>query len=211
MGRATRVRRDDLRALVRARVPRGAQAARGTATIAGGRVPRARPPRTIRAVIAVVDVHYEDDVARAACVVVDAWTSTAPRAERVILRRGVAPYVPGSFWLRELPPTLDVLAALDAPPGVIVVDGHVWLAAGAPGFGARLSDARGGAVVVGVAKSPFRGAPAVPVLRGASARPLWVSATGMDPDEAARHVRAMAGPHRIPTILGRADALSRGY
>jgi deoxyribonuclease V len=63
--------------------------------------------------------------------------------------------------------------------------------------------------VVGVAKRPFRGAPALEVLRGASARPLYVTAIGIDAAHAADGVRRMHGAHRIPTLLTRVDRLCR--
>ena len=124
----------------------------------------------------------------------------------------VEPYVPGSFYQRELPCILQVLSRVDVPLEVIVVDGYVWLdAAGAPGLGAHLWLALERRVaVVGVAKTTLRGSPhAVPVRRGASARPLSVTAAGVDVDEAARAVASMHGAHRIPTLLKRVDRLCR--
>jgi deoxyribonuclease V len=47
------------------------------------------------------------------------------------------------------------------------------------------------------------------VLRGTSARPLYVTATGMPRADAADLVRRMAGQHRLPDALRRADALAR--
>ena len=94
---------------------------------------------------------------------------------------------------------------------VVVVDGHVWLDGDRPGLGARLHETLGArAPVIGVAKNPFRGSTrCVAVLRGTSKVPLWVSAIGTDVAEAADHVRAMHGPHRIPTLLARVDRLAR--
>jgi len=43
-----------------------------------------------------------------------------------------------------------------------------------------------------------------------AARPLYVSAIGLDPREAADHVAAMYGPYRILTLIRRADQLARG-
>ena len=63
--------------------------------------------------------------------------------------------------------------------------------------------------MIGVAKTAFAGAPAVPVVRGDSARPLYVTAAGLDPQLAARHLAAMHGPHRLPTLLKRVDTLAR--
>ena len=48
------------------------------------------------------------------------------------------------------------------------------------------------------------------MLRGSSARPLWVSAIGIDATYAATLVAAMHGPHRLPTLMVRADHLARG-
>jgi hypothetical protein len=49
---------------------------------------------------------------------------------------------------------------------------------------------------------------AVQVLRGRSARPLFVTAAGMPPAQAASLIRTMAGPFRLPDALRRADALA---
>ena len=50
---------------------------------------------------------------------------------------GVAPYRPGEFYLRELPPLRAVLADLDAL-GLLVADGYADLdPGGRPGLGAR--------------------------------------------------------------------------
>ncbi len=65
-------------------------------------------------------------------------------------------------------------------------------------------------MVFGVAKSRFVGAvDAVPVTRGRSSRPLFVTAAGMDPEEAAEKIRIMHGAYRIPTMLKLADRLCR--
>jgi deoxyinosine 3'endonuclease (endonuclease V) len=50
----------------------------------------------------------------------------------------------------------------------------------------------------------------LPVLRGSSARPLYVTAAGLPLDEAAGLLRRMAGRFRLPEALRRVDALSRG-
>jgi deoxyribonuclease V len=130
--------------------------------------------------------------------------------EHVVKVPEVAPYWPGEFYLRELPPILSVLAerpALD----LLVVDGYVDLDPhGRKGLGAH-AHAAIGVPVIGVAKTAFATAGhAIPVLRGRSARPLYVTAAGLRPEEAARLVAEMAGPFRIPDGLRRADALARG-
>jgi deoxyribonuclease V len=78
-----------------------------------------------------------------------------------------------------------------------------------PGLGARAHEELG-VPVIGVAKTLFRTAThAVPVLRGGSARPLYVTAAGMHRADAADLVRRMAGPHRLPDALRRVDTLAR--
>ena len=163
--------------------------------------------------IACVDVDYRGSGAVAACVLFHVWDDAAGVSETVVPIARVEPYEPGQFYRRELPCLLTVLEAAGGAPGVVVVDGYVWLADERdPGLGAHLHQALGGhAAVVGVAKTRFAGAGAArEVLRGTSRLPLFVTAAGMDVDEAARHVAAMHGPHRIPTLLKRVDQLCRG-
>lgn len=121
----------------------------------------------------------------------------------------VPPYQPGEFYLRELPPLHAVLDGLSGL-GLLVVDGYADLdPGGRPGLGAH-AHAAFGIPVIGVAKSRFRTAThAVPVVRGSAVRPLFVTAAGMPGAEAAELVRRMAGRHRLPDALRRADTLAR--
>jgi deoxyribonuclease V len=166
---------------------------------------------------AAIDVDYRTDHAAAAVVVFDAVDAGRAVVERVVRIDGIADYEPGAFFKRELPCALAVLRALrDGGVDVdrVIVDGHVWLGPGQPGLGARLFDAllaeRGIAVpVIGVAKTPWHDRSAhVEVVRG-GAKPLWVSAVGVDVEGAADLVRRLHGPHRLPTLLSRVDRLAR--
>lgn len=159
-----------------------------------------------------LDVDYADDAAVAACVGFCDWEDAAATFELCRSFPGApAVYEPGEFFRRELPYLRATLESLEAPPALVVVDGFVWLDGGRPGLGAHLHEALGGTVaVVGVAKRPFhQAAGAVPILRGASHVPLFVSAVGLDLQEAAAAVQRMHGEHRIPTLLKRVDQLSR--
>ena len=62
--------------------------------------------------------------------------------------------------------------------------------------------------VVGVAKTMFGDALSwcIPVVRGISRRPLFVTAAGINAEEAAKGVQAMHGPYRIPTLLKLVDS-----
>jgi deoxyribonuclease V len=155
------------------------------------------------------DVHYRSP-ARASVV-----AAAEPRFARIVAERTVtvpeaAPYRSGQFYLRELPPLRAVLDGFGRL-GLLVIDGYVDLDPdGRPGLGAHLH-AELGIPVVGVGKTVFAAAThAIPVRRGASARPLFVTAAGISVRQAARLVRDMAGPFRLPDALRRADALARG-
>jgi deoxyribonuclease V len=129
-------------------------------------------------------------------------------AERSEVLVKVLAYRPGEFYLRELPPIRAVLHGLEGL-SLLVVDGYADLdPGGRPGLGAH-AHAELGIPVIGVAKTAFRTAVhAVPVLRGTSVRPLFVTAAGMPRDEAADLVRHMAGPYRLPDAMRRADTLA---
>lgn len=107
---------------------------------------------------------------------------------------------------------MALIDALDALPDAVIVDGYVTLGADAkPGLGAHLYTALNTRVaVIGVAKTRFEGTPAdAEVLRGTSRHPLFVTAAGMDASAARARVKAMHGPHRLPTMLRRVDRLCR--
>ena len=162
------------------------------------------------AVFAAADVHYlGSGGARAAVVLAADAAFSARLTERIVFVPEVAPYRPGEFYLRELPPLRAVLDGVRGL-GLLVIDGYADLdPAGRPGLGAH-AHAEFGVPVIGVAKSAFRTAThAVPVLRGTATRPLFVTAAGMRRTEAADLVRRMAGRFRVPDALRRADALAR--
>ena len=161
-------------------------------------------------VCAAVDVHYlRTGGARAAAVLAADAAFAHVLAERTAVVARVPAYRPGEFYLRELPPLRAVLEDLTGL-GLLVVDGYADLdPGGRPGLGAH-AHAEFGIPVIGVAKSAFRTAThAIPVLRGASARPLYVTAAGMPRTDAADLVGHMAGRYRMPDALRRADTLAR--
>lgn len=165
--------------------------------------------------IVALDVHYDQDAGsgRAAAVVFDGWEAGAAAQTLGYRHSNIAPYVPGQFVRRELPCILPLVDAVDARCSLctIVVDGFVDLGPGRPGLGRHLFERLGARVeVVGVSKSQFAGAQGIAVTRGRSARPLWVTSTA-DVQRAADSVAMMRGPHRIPSLLKLADALSRGH
>ncbi|MFV8752025.1 endonuclease V [Nannocystaceae bacterium ST9] len=168
---------------------------------------------------ACIDVDYRPDPAApgreqavAACLEFERWTDAVALAEHVRRIPDVAPYVSGRFFERELPCALAILADLGRTPDLVIIDGYVFLDdQGRAGFGVHLWQALGEHTpVIGVAKNRFRSNPAaIELLRGGSTRPLFVTAIGIDVGDAAEHVRAMHGEHRLPTLLKRVDRLCR--
>jgi deoxyribonuclease V len=157
-----------------------------------------------------VDVYYPAAGGATAALVVAADAALARIVEEhTVHSAGVEPYRPGAFYERELPP-LRAVVTRTGPLGLLIVDGYVTLdPAGRPGLGHHVHEALG-VPVVGVAKTAFRSAAhAVEVYRGGSRRPLFVTAAGVAPADAADLVQAMAGPHRMPDALKRVDRLSR--
>jgi deoxyribonuclease V len=163
-------------------------------------------------VCAAVDVHYPaSGGARAAAVLAADSLFSMLVAERTATVPEVPPYQQGEFYLRELPPLRAVLR--DVGLGrlcLLVIDGYVDLdVSGRPGLGAH-AHAEFAVPVIGVAKRALPSAThAVRVLRGQSARPLFVTAAGMSLSEAADIVQNMTGRFRLPNAMRRADALAR--
>ena len=120
-------------------------------------------------VCVAVDVHYlRTGGARAAAVLAADAAFAHVLAVRIAVLTQVAPYRPGEFYLRELPPLRAVLEDLSGL-GLLVVDGYADLdPGGRPGLGAH-AHAEFGIPVIGVAKSRFRTAThAVPVVLSAA-------------------------------------------
>jgi len=157
------------------------------------------------------DAAYGGAQAVAAAVWCAGWTAPQPLGWACRPFVPPAPYSSGRLYERELPGLLAVLEGVPRPWAAVVVDGYVWLdAASRPGLGGHLFAALGGQTpVVGVAKRVRPGAPAIPVWRGRSRRPLWVSTAGVGAAWAAVQVQAMHGSFRTPTLLRLADALAR--
>ena len=107
---------------------------------------------------------------------------------------------------------LEVLQAAGEEFETVVIDGYVHLQTIiGKGLGAYLHEALAyGPPVVGVAKTLLTVADRfVPVYRGKSRRPLFVSAIGCPVEEAAQCVIGMHGPYRLPTLLKQADQCAR--
>lgn len=168
--------------------------------------------------IFTVDVQYQEQTATAAGLLFPHWDKADIAHTLTKEITAIAPYEPGFFYKRELPCILSLLedVAIHHPIAqleAIVVDGFVTLGEDhKPGLGMYLYDRLNHQVpVMGVAKRQFFGTPKVcEVYRGQSQSPLFVTAQGMDLEQAKAHVKSMHGDHRLPTLLKRVDQICRG-
>lgn len=159
--------------------------------------------------LAAVDVHYKSDCAKVVGVLFN-WQEENPLELFEETMNGVAEYVPGEFYKRELPCILKLLRKIDLEElEAIIVDGYVYLDDNKTyGLGAHLWQAIDEKIpVIGVAKTRFHNNSknVCEVLRGRSYKPLFVSAIGMNFQDAANNVKQMAGNNRIPDILKKLD------
>ncbi|MEO0337773.1 MAG: endonuclease V [Bacteroidota bacterium] len=160
--------------------------------------------------IIALDVHYRSDYAKAVAINFNDWQSTVVESIHVKHILDIQPYVPGSFYQRELPCLLEVLKELPiANIECIIVDGFVFLSEDEkPGLGYYLYKALDKKIpVIGLAKSAFKNAEefAVPVLRGESKQALYITSIGIEQSQAAKYIGQMVGPYRMPDLLRELD------
>jgi len=160
-----------------------------------------------------LDVWYGPASARGAAIGFVLATDETP-AFRIVENFPGEPsdYEPGEFKKRELPYLVKLvdLSRAHAQLTTILVDGYVFLDGGRLGLGGHLYEALDRTVpVIGVAKTRYREAAAIELLRGASKSPLLISAAGMAFADAASFVASLHGEHRIPTMLRLVDRASR--
>lgn len=162
--------------------------------------------------ILAVDVHYRDNLAMAAGIVFNNWGDDHPLFEKRIELTCNNEYIPGKFYLRELPCILELLKCFIIFPDVIIIDGNVYLGKeSAPGLGTYLYKSLNEQVpVIGVAKSAYKNTPENTfIYRGKSSRPLYITSIGIDIDAAKFNISNMYGTSRIPYMLKRVDQLAR--
>jgi exodeoxyribonuclease-5/deoxyribonuclease V len=164
--------------------------------------------------ILAFDTYYAENKAKTVCIQFQKWTDPEPLNVYSSMQEGVEEYVPGEFYKRELPCILNLINTIDLTEvETIVVDGFVVLDDdNKPGLGAYLYDAlQKRFSIIGVAKNDF--ATIIKnkrdVYRGASTRPLYVTAIGIPVDDAAGKIKLMHGNNRIPDLLKKLDMITR--
>lgn len=165
-----------------------------------------------------LDVYYPtSDSSIAVGILFNSWEDEEPvEIIRVKTVGKNAPYIPGKFSLRELPPIkslLDEISNIVPEIDTYIVDGFVKLKGYDGdiwnGLGAELYKAINGKdkpwiSVIGVAKTKFGLCSDIckAVFRGEATNPLWISSMGkMNQDNAADCIKSMYGDYKIPKLL----------
>ena len=164
--------------------------------------------------IVAIDVHYKENTTKAVGALIQNWGDAAAIQYVIRYIDSVEEYESGAFYKRELPCIMEVLNQVDlAEINYIVIDGFVVLDdTGKPGLGAYVYESIQHKVpVIGVAKRNFHQnlKNVVPVLRGESNNPLYVTAVGTDVQQAAGFVKSMHGEFRLPTVLKELDRITK--
>ncbi|OIN56991.1 endonuclease V [Arsenicibacter rosenii] len=160
------------------------------------------------------DTYYTGHTAKTVCIAFKGWQDNEPAHVYTEDRDGIEDYVSGEFYRRELPCLLSLLEKIPQEDiDAILVDGYVYLDdAGSFGLGGRLYQALGGRIpVIGIAKTNFVRITTAKraLIRGNSQKPLYITAIGVEVDQAAEWVSSMDGPYRMPTLLKYVDTLTR--
>lgn len=165
--------------------------------------------------ILAFDTYYFEDKAKTVGLAFHHWEDAQEATVYTELTENIADYKPGEFYKRELPCILSLLQQIDlSEVEVIVIDGFVQLDdTGRLGLGGYLYEKLDQKIpVIGVAKTNFATIEQLKrsLLRGESKNPLYITAIGMEVDEATENIRKMQGEFRMPTLLKRLDGLTRG-
>ncbi|HRR72785.1 MAG TPA: endonuclease V [Syntrophorhabdaceae bacterium] len=162
---------------------------------------------------AILDVYYEKESSHASCIVFKDWQDITPYDFARLTLPAALDYHPGRFYERELPYLIAVLNEFIYRFNTIIIDGYVHLKRDVgKGLGTYLFESLPYPVsIIGVAKNPLKIADSfIAITRGASKRPLFISAIGCPVEDAANYILSMHGRYRIPTLLKVADKLARG-
>ncbi len=156
--------------------------------------------------ILTFDTYYFDNKAKTVCVSFENWSDNIPAQIYSETIEGIADYEPGAFYKRELPCILSLIKQIDLKQvNYIIVDSFVVLNDnGKLGLGGHLFEALNKKIpIIGVAKSGFHENKknVKELLRGDSKKPLYISAIGVDLENAHEMIKSMHGNYRMPTLL----------
>ena len=164
--------------------------------------------------ILAFDTYYFDGKAKTVCLEFTEWNQSENFKVHTEIIDNVSEYIPGEFYKRELPCILSLLNQIDLKKvEAIIVDGFVYLDDEKKyGLGGHLYGKLNEEIpIIGVAKTNFASIEKDKrsLLRGDSQKPLYVTAIGIELDDAFQKVESMAGEFRMPTLLKEMDRLTK--
>lgn len=164
--------------------------------------------------ILAFDTYYFDGKAKTVCLEFTEWNQSENFKVHTEIIDNVEEYIPGEFYKRELPCILSLLNKIDLTNlEVIIVDGFVYLDDEKKyGLGGHLYEKLNKKTpIIGVAKTNFASIEKdkKSLIRGESAKPLYVTAIGIELEDAFKKVESMAGEFRMPTLLREMDRLTK--
>lgn len=164
--------------------------------------------------ILAFDTYYFDGKAKTVCLEFEKWNESTTFKVHTEIIENVEEYIPGEFYRRELPCILSLLKQIDLTKvHVIIVDSFVYLDDEKKhGLGGHLYEKLNKEIpIIGVAKTNFASIEKnkVGIIRGDSLKPLFVTAIGIELEDAVEKVKSMAGEFRIPTLLKELDRLTK--
>ncbi|MFT3679845.1 MAG: endonuclease V [Ferruginibacter sp.] len=164
--------------------------------------------------ILAFDTYYFNNKAKTVCIAFNNWNESENFDTFSETIDNIEDYRPGEFYKRELPCILSLLKSIDTKKAeYIIIDGYVFLDDNdKPGLGGHLYNSLNRKKpVIGVAKTNFATIDRNKreLLRGKSIKPLYITATGMDMDDAVKYISSMSGENRIPTLLKTLDRLTK--
>ncbi|MCD0470896.1 endonuclease V [Flavobacterium sp. JAS] len=164
--------------------------------------------------ILAFDTYYFDGKAKTVCLEFTEWNQSENFKVHTEIIDNVEEYIPGEFYKRELPCILSLLNKMDLTNlEVIIVDGFVYLDDEKKyGLGGHLYEKLNKKTpIIGVAKTNFASIEKdkKSLIRGESVKPLYVTAIGIELEDAFQKVESMAGEFRMPTLLREMDRLTK--
>ncbi|OXA86637.1 endonuclease V [Flavobacterium hercynium] len=160
------------------------------------------------------DTYYFDGKAKTVCIEFNKWNDSNDYKVHSEIIDNIEEYIPGEFYRRELPCILSLLEKMKLKNiDAIIVDGYIYLDDDKKyGLGGHLYEKLNQKIpIIGVAKTNFASLnkDKKSLFRGDSKKPLFITAIGIDLDDAFEKVKSMAGEFRFPALLKELDRLTK--
>jgi deoxyribonuclease V len=165
-------------------------------------------------VLLAFDTYYYDNKAKTVCLEFEEWNENKIFKIYSEITDNVEEYISGEFYKRELPCIISLLNQIDLKEvEAIIVDGFVYLDDDKKfGLGGYLYEKLNKEIpIIGVAKTNFATIEKhkKTLFRGESKKTLFITAIGIETEDALQKIESMDGEYRIPTLLKELDRLTK--